>query len=122
VSAEERAGLDRLEEPGIELLRELLDNLRAQPAEFPGQVIERWADRPEQESLMKLLHKDDVITDAGAAAGELRAALVKLGELADSRAFEALKSKANQSGIAALDSAELLEFKRLAIRRPGSEG
>ncbi|MEP7246012.1 MAG: DNA primase [Gammaproteobacteria bacterium] len=122
VSADERAGLDRLEEPGLELLRELLDNLRAQPAEFPGQVIERWADRPEQESLMKLLHKDDVITDADAAARELRSALVKLGELADSRAFEALKSKANQSGIAALDSAELLEFKRLAIRRPGSEG
>jgi DNA primase len=119
VSAEERAGLDRLDEPGIELLRELLDNLRAQPAQSSGQVIQRWADRPEQESLVKLLQKDDVIPDAAAASGELRAALTKLGELADTRQFEALKMKANQSGMDALDAAELIEFKRLATRRPG---
>ena len=118
VSSEERAGLDRLDEPGIELLRELLDNLRAQPAQSSGQVIQRWADRPEQESLVKLLQKDDVIADAAAAAGELRAALVKLGELADTRLFETLKTKANQSGMDALDATELIEFKRLATRRP----
>jgi hypothetical protein len=68
--------------------------------------------------LVKLLQKDDVITDAAAASGELRAALVKLGELADTRLFEALKTKANQSGTDALDAAELIEFKRLATRRP----
>jgi DNA primase len=118
VSVEERTALDRLDEPGIDLLRELLDNLRAQPAQSSGQVIQRWADRPEQESLVKLLQKDDVITDAAAASGELRAALVKLGELADTRLFEALKTKANQSGTDALDAAELIEFKRLATRRP----
>jgi DNA primase len=118
VTAAERADIDKLDEPGIELLRELLDNLRAQPAQHSGQVIQRWADRPEQESLVRLLQKEDVISDAAAAAGELRAALMKLAELADSRLFEALKVKAS-NGADTLDAAELVEFKRLATRRPG---
>ena len=119
VSIEERAGLDHIEEPGIELLRELLDNLRAQPAQSSGQVIQRWADRPEQDSLVKLLQKDDVIPDAATAAAELRAALLKLGELADTRRFEALNAKVSEAGMEALDESERIEFKRLVTRKPG---
>jgi DNA primase len=119
VSVEERAALNRLDEPGIALLRELLDNLRAEPAQSPAQVIERWADRPEQEFLKKLLHREDVITDASAAAGELRAALGKLAELADTRRFEALNRKVKEGGTEALNADELIEFKRLVTRRPG---
>jgi DNA primase len=119
VSAQERAGLDRVDEAGIELLRELLDNLRAQPAQSSGQIIQRWEGRPEQESLVRLLQKEEVISDAAAAAGELKAALVKLGELADEKLFETLKTKAATLGMDALDSSELLEFKRLASRSPG---
>ncbi|HVY82178.1 MAG TPA: DNA primase [Steroidobacteraceae bacterium] len=118
VSAEERAGLDRVEEAGIDLLRELLDNLRAQPAQSSGQVIQRWADRPEQESLVKLLQKDDLITDAATAAGELRAALLKLAELADRRRFEALNARISQHGMDALNETERIEFTRLVTRRP----
>jgi len=121
VSPEERSGLNHIDEPGIELLRELLDDLRAHPAQSSGQVIQRWADRPEQDSLVRLLQKEEVIGDAPAAAGELRAALVKLGELADTRLFEALREKASRSGMDALDAAELIEFKRLATRRPSGE-
>jgi DNA primase len=118
VTPEERASLDRVEEAGIDLLRELLDNLRAQPAQSSGQVIQRWADRPEQESLVKLLQKDDVITDAATAAGELRGALLKLAELADTRRFEALNARISQSGMAALNESERIEFTRLVTRRP----
>ena len=118
VTPEERASLDRVEEAGIDLLRELLDNLRAQPAHIPGQVIERWADRPEQESLKKLLEKDDVITDAATASGELRAALLKLAELADTRRFEALNARISRSGMDALNESERIEFTRLVTRRP----
>ena len=39
VSPAERAGLDASEEPGVALLRELLDNLQATPAQIPAQVI-----------------------------------------------------------------------------------
>jgi hypothetical protein len=118
VTNEERAALDRVEEAGIDLLRELLDNLRAQPAQSSGQVIQRWADRPEQESLVKLLQKDDVITDAATAAGELRGALLKLAELADTRRFEALNARIGQSGMDALNESERIEFTRLVTRRP----
>jgi DNA primase len=118
VTVEERAGLDRVEEAGIDLLRELLDNLRTHPAQSSGQVIQRWADRPEQESLVKLLQKDDVITDAATAAGELRGALLKLAELADTRRFEALNARISQSGMDALNESERIEFTRLVTRRP----
>jgi hypothetical protein len=116
VSIEERARLDTLEEPGLALLRELLDNLRSQPAQSSAQVIERWADRPEQESLVRLLQKEDVISDPGAAAGELKGALAGLRELADTRRFEALNAKIKDRGREALTDEELAEFKRLIVR------
>jgi DNA primase len=113
VTSTERAALDRLSEPGIELLRELIDNLSAAPAQLPAQVIERWADRPEGESLQKLLQKEEVITEASAAAEELRAALTKLARLADTQRLQALQEK---SRAGPLDAAEKLEFQRLMLR------
>ena len=119
ISDPERAGLDRLQEPGIELLRELIDDLKRTPAQISAQVIERWADKPERESLEKLLQKEEVITSAAAACDELRAALVKLGELADTQRLEALQLK---SRTATLDDLELQEFQRLTTNRPISKG
>jgi DNA primase len=110
VSAAERSGLDTSEEAGIALLRELLDNLRDQPAQISAQVIQRWAGRDGGESLQKLLEREEVITDAAAAAGELRAALVRLADLAADRRLQALEAK-SRSG--PLSSDELLEFQRL---------
>jgi DNA primase len=110
VSPEERSGLDASEEAGIALLRELLDNLREQPAQISAQVIQRWAGRDGGESLQKLLEREDVITDAAAAAGELRAALVKLADLAAERRLEALEAK---SRAGPLTPDELKEFQRL---------
>jgi DNA primase len=110
VSQAERSGLDASEEAGIALLRELLDNLREQPAQISAQVIQRWAGREGGESLQKLLQREEVITDAAAAAGELRAALVKLAELAAERRLQALEAK-SRSGPLTAD--ELKEFQRL---------
>ena len=115
VTAKERADLDRLHEPGIELLRELIDDLKRTPAQISAQVIERWADKPGRESLEKLLQREDVITDAGAAASELRAALVKLGELADTQRLQELELKSRS---AELNGLELQEFQRLTTNRP----
>ncbi|HEV2228415.1 MAG TPA: DNA primase [Steroidobacteraceae bacterium] len=109
VSPTERSGLDASEEAGIKLLRELLDNLREQPAQISAQVIQRWAGREGAESLQKLLEREEVITDAAAAAGELRAALVKLADLAAERRLQALEAK-SRSGLTA---DELKEFQRL---------
>jgi DNA primase len=110
VSPAERSGLDASEEAGIKLLRELLDNLREQPAQISAQVIQRWAGREGGESLQKLLEREEVITDAAAAAGELRAALVKLADLAAERRLQALEAK---SRAGSLTSDEIKEFQRL---------
>src|ERR1700741_4981124 len=81
VSPAERSGLDASEEAGIQLLRELLDNLREQPAQISAQVIQRWAGRECGESLQKLLEREEIITDAAAAAGELRGVSVGVAGL-----------------------------------------
>jgi len=110
VSPAERSGLDASEEAGIALLRELLDNLRAQPAQISAQVIQRWAGRDGGEALQKLLEREEVLTDAAAAAGELRAALVKLADLAAERRLQALEARSRS---APLSPDEIKEFQRL---------
>jgi len=113
VSLAERAGLDAIEEPGIGLLRDLLDNLREQPAQISAQVIQRWSGRTGSEALQKLLEREEVITDAAAAAGELRGALAKLADLAAERRLEALETKIRAGSLA---PHELEEFQRLIVK------
>ena len=110
VSLAQRSGLDASEEPGIELLRDLLDNLREQPAQISAQVIQRWSGRPGSEALQKLLEREEVITDALAAAGELRGALAKLADQAAGRRLEALETKSRSGSLA---QHELEELQRL---------
>jgi len=118
VSAAERSGLDSSEEAGIALLRELLDNLREQPAQISAQVIQRWAGREGGESLQKLLEREEVITDAAAAAGELRAALAKLADLAAERRLQALEARSRGGSLTA---EEMKEFQRLIAHMSARE-
>jgi len=113
VSAPERAGLEASEEPGVALLRDLLDELRARPAQIPAQVVQRWAEREGGEALQKLLQREEVFTDAPGAAGELRGALVKLAEQAAGRRLEALEAKSRG---ATLSASELEEFQELIVK------
>jgi DNA primase len=113
VTATERNGLDVSEEPGMGLLRELLDELRERPAQIPAQVIERFSGREAGETLQKLLGREEVITEPPAAAGELRAALVKLADQAAGRRLEELEAK---SRAGRLEGPELEEFQRLIQR------
>jgi DNA primase len=114
VSDTERAALEACDEPGIDLLRELIDNLRALPAQNSAQVIERWAGRPGGESLEKLLQREQVVADAAAATAELRAALGKLADLVAVRRLEALEAKESASGLL---PEERQEYLRLTMRR-----
>ncbi len=113
VTPGERTGLDGSEEPGVALLRELLDNLREEPAQIPAQVIQRWMGHKDAETLQKLLSREEVITGAAAAGAELRAALVKLADQAAGRRLETLEAKSRAGSLAA---EELLEFQRLIER------
>ncbi|MGH8169776.1 MAG: DNA primase [Steroidobacteraceae bacterium] len=110
VTPEEREGLSSSQEPGVGLLCELLDNLRAQPARVSGQIIERWRDRPGGEALEKLLQSEQILGEAPAAAAEFRATLRKLAVRALQRRVEALELKSVSSR---LDPEELKEFQSL---------
>ena len=118
VSAEERAALDRLSKSrASSCCVNCWTTCAPSPRSLPAQVIERWADRPEQESLVKLLQKEEVITDAAAAAGELRAALAKL---ARAGRYPAFRGPAGQgAGRPGSPGCELntLNFKRLMRHR-----
>jgi DNA primase len=114
VTADEREALQACEEPGIELLRDLLDDLRERPVQIAAQVIERWADKPGGDVLQKLLQREEIVTDAGGAAGELRGALVKLAATVAERRLEALEDKSRRSR---LEPEELKEFQELMLRK-----
>jgi DNA primase len=116
ISVAERAGLDSCEEPGIDLLRALLDDLRVHPLTVPAQVLERWADRSGGEHLGRLLEREEVLGDDPAAALELKAALSRLADQAIDRRLEALEAKM-QTG--RLDAKELEEFQSLMRRKAG---
>ncbi len=116
ISAAERAGLNTCAEPGIDLLRELLDDLRVHPLSVPAQVLERWADRSGGEHLGRLLEREEVLGDAQAAALELKAALSRLADQVVDRRLEALEAKM-QTG--RLDAKELEELQMLMRQKAG---
>ncbi len=110
VSPSERAGLDASDEPGVALLRELLDDLREHPAQIAAQVVQRWNGREGGESLKKLLEREEVISAAPAAAGELRGAVGRLAQQAADRRLQALEAKSRSAD---LTEEELKEFQSL---------
>ena len=119
INAAERAGLDTCEEPGIDLLRALLDDLSVRPLSLPAQVLERWADRSGGEHLGRLLEREEVLGDAQAAALELEAALAKLADQAVDRRLEALEARIREAGFSGLSAEERQEFQSLMIKRAG---
>jgi DNA primase len=114
VTVEERARLSACEEPGIDLLRNLLDDLREHPLQIPAQVIQRWADKPGGDFLPKLLHREEVVADEGLAAQELHGAL---GKLAATVAVQRLKALEEKSRWTRLGPEELKEFQELILQR-----
>ncbi|MGH8308735.1 MAG: hypothetical protein ACRETX_02945, partial [Steroidobacteraceae bacterium] len=120
VGPELRAALDRVDQRGIDVLRQLLDDLRARPAVSSGQLIERWNEQPERkQQLSALVESDALVPDPRARTDELVGALAKLIEASDAKRFEELRAK---SEFGALSEAELKEFQRLTIkaRPPGA--
>jgi hypothetical protein len=76
-------------------------------------VVQRWAEREGGEALPKLLEREEVFTDAPAAAGELRGALLKLAEQAAGRRLEALEAKSRS---VTLSAHEFDEFQQLIVK------
>ena len=114
VTLEERAALEACEEAGIDLLRQLLDDLREHPLQIPAQVIERWADKPGGDFLPKLLHREEVVADEAVAAQELHGALAKLADTVSVQRQKVLEEKSRWTR---LSPEELKEFQDLIVRK-----
>jgi DNA primase len=108
VRDEERAALDGCDEPGAELLRELVDHLRSQPARTSAQIIERWSGRPGGAAFAKLLQQEQLLSDDLTAAAEMHAALLKLRDLVTVRRLQALEAKDAAVGLEARERQEYL--------------
>jgi DNA primase len=113
--------LERVDRAGVPLLAELLAQLREDPPASMAALLERWRDRPDHAPLSKLAATECLVTDAEAAAAEIRSAIERLiAEDAVAR-LEALQLKARE---AALSPEEKLEIQYLIrtkgqLARPG---
>lgn len=108
--------LTSLDEPGADILRTLIADLRDQPCTSTGQLLERWRDRPEAERLARLAAAESLIPGDDAALHELRNALSRMQDEQRRRRFDALLERERTAG---LDPAERGELQELMAGRTG---
>jgi DNA primase len=119
ITGPERNALEDSEELGIELLRDLIDNLSEHPAQNSAQVVERWAGKPGGDALEKLLQREALVADAVLAAQELHGALDGLARRVVDERMKALEDKSRNGGLA---QDELEEYQRLSSMRRTRDG
>jgi DNA primase len=106
--------LAAIEEPGAEILRSLVADLREHPCASTGQLLERWRERPESERFARLATAESLIPDEAAALSELRTAIARMLEEGRMRRIDALLEKDGKLG---LDREEKAELQRLMSAR-----
>ncbi len=99
--------LAELDEPGADILRALIEDLRGTPCTSTGQLLERWRDRPEAERLNRLAAIETLIADAAAALREFRNALSRMQAEQWKRRLDLLLEKEKAEGLAADERQEL---------------
>ncbi len=119
LSAERVAALDQLEEPGADILRRLLADLRERPCTSSGQLLERWRDQPEYERFDRLANVESLIPDEKAALRELETAIDRMATERGMRRLDALLAQERERGLSPEERAELQQL--MASRhRPGA--
>jgi DNA primase len=113
----DRQALDAVDEPGIEVLRELLDTLQGQPALHTAQLLERWRDQPLGERLARLAAERSLLADEKAAGDEMVTAVQKLAQGTAGAELDALIDKERKDGLDTSERARLREL--LAARHRG---
>ncbi len=112
IPAAEVAGLAELDEPGVEILVQLLEGVRLQPATSTAQLLERWRDHPAAERLGRLAAEPSIVPDETAALDELRNALQKLAQGSSAAELDALIAKEGGEGLTPAERERLLELLR----------
>jgi DNA primase len=113
----DRQALDAVDEPGIEVLRELLDTLQGQPALHTAQLLERWRDQPLGERLARLAAERSLLADEKAAGDEMVTAVQKLAQGTAGAELDALIDKERKDGLDTSERARLREL--LSARHRG---
>lgn len=106
------AAVAQIEEPGADVLRELLADLRADPASTTAQVLERWRDRPDGAPLARLAASEALVPDASAAEKELERALERLTERACRLKLDRLLEKDRAEGLSNEEKQEIQKLTR----------
>ena len=110
LSAADRQALGAVDEPGIEVLRELLDALQAQPALHTAQLLERWRDQPLGERLARLAAERSLLGEEKPAGDEMVTAVKKLVQGTAGAQLDALIEKERREGLDASERARLREL------------
>ena len=114
-------GLQRirtLEEPGIDVLSALIDELRITPAQSTAQVLERWRGRPGEPHLARLAGMEAMVKDAVAARRELEEALGRLHQESVRRQLDVLLEKDRNLGLSKEEKLELQQLMQDLGRQP----
>ena len=108
VTERQRQALLGISHAGIAVLRELLEEQRAQPARSMAQTLERWRDRPEYRRLNELAASEPLVSEPSAAGRELVQAVERLldVQLRGGR-LEVLIEKARREGLSDSEKQEL---------------
>ncbi|NBO74545.1 MAG: DNA primase [Gammaproteobacteria bacterium] len=104
------ATLTGLDEPGADILRSLIADLREQPCASTGQLLERWRERPEAERFARLAAAESLIPGDEAALQELRNALSRMSDEQRRRRFDALLEREKSAGLSPEERAELQQL------------
>ncbi|MDR2215998.1 MAG: DNA primase [Nevskiaceae bacterium] len=110
ISQRDVEALAGIEEPGADLLHEMLVSLHEEPATSTAQVLERWRDHPAGARLAALAAAESIAPNAEAASNELRNALQRLARATTAAEIDALLAKDQAGG---LDAAERERLKQL---------
>jgi DNA primase len=106
-----------LDEPGIDVLSALIDELRITPAQTTAQVLERWRGRPGEPHLARLAGMESMVRDAAAAGRELDEALGRLHQESLRRQLDGLLEKDRNLGLSEEEKHELQQLMQDLARR-----
>ena len=118
LTAEDLNVLSSLDEPGAEILRELVDDLRERPCANTGQLLERWRERPEAERLSRLAVAESLIATDEAALQEVHNALSRMRDEQLRRRLDALLEREKSVGLSAGERTELQQLMAGRTRGP----
>src|SRR5690606_16604538 len=116
VSQADRAALDDVDEPGADLLRDLLDGLAASPAANTAQVLERWREHRFAPRLAQLAAEPSVLADEPAASAEMITALRELARMAVTAQLDALIAAERERALTPAERTRLVQLLQ-ATRR-----